>query len=188
MSEDLLALFRQTSALLDGHFVLHSGLHRRQYFQCALLLQHTEIAAKVCGWLAEKLRGFACDAVVSLPWADHCRSRGRPRTGEAAHFRRQRSQRPTGLRRGFKIKNGERYIVAEDVVTRGGRVQETIDIFQAHGAIVAAVGIIVDRNGKSKPAFGCPLVSLIELDVETFPAENLPPDLAAIPAEKRGSK
>src|SRR6476660_3637890 len=65
MSEDLLALFRKTGALLDGHFVLRSGLHSREYFQCALLLQHTEIAAKVCGWLADKVRQFDCDSVIS---------------------------------------------------------------------------------------------------------------------------
>ena len=65
MSEDLLALFRQTGALLDGHFILRSGLHSRQYFQCALLLQHTDIAARVCGMLANKLRAIVCDAVIS---------------------------------------------------------------------------------------------------------------------------
>src|SRR5260370_4977189 len=65
MSEDLLAFFRETGALLDGHFILRSGLHTRQYFQCALLLQHTDIAGKVCGWLADKLREFDCDAVIS---------------------------------------------------------------------------------------------------------------------------
>ncbi|MEO5719070.1 MAG: orotate phosphoribosyltransferase, partial [Chthoniobacterales bacterium] len=61
MSEDLLALFRQTGALLDGHFILRSGLHSRQFFQCAILLQHTEIAARVCAQLADKLRGLECD-------------------------------------------------------------------------------------------------------------------------------
>lgn len=65
MKDDLLALFRQTGALLDGHFVLRSGLHSRQFFQCAILLQHTEIAARVCGRLADKLRYLECDAVIS---------------------------------------------------------------------------------------------------------------------------
>jgi len=65
MSEDLLALFRKTGALLDGHFVLRSGLHSRQYFQCAILLQHTDIAAQVCGQLADKLRDFDSDTVIS---------------------------------------------------------------------------------------------------------------------------
>ena len=65
MSEDLLALFRKTGALLDGHFVLRSGLHSRQYFQCAILLQHTDIAAQVCRQLADKLREFDCDIIIS---------------------------------------------------------------------------------------------------------------------------
>ena len=74
------------------------------------------------------------------------------------------------------------------MVTRGGRVQETIDIVRAHGAIVTAVGVIVDRSGKTKPDFGCPFVSLAEMNVENFEADKLPPDLAKVPAVKPGSK
>jgi orotate phosphoribosyltransferase len=76
----------------------------------------------------------------------------------------------------------------EDVVTRGGRVQETIDIVRAHGGIVLAVGVIVDRSGDTKPDFGYPFASLVEMTVETFPADKLPPDLVKIPAVKPGSK
>jgi orotate phosphoribosyltransferase len=189
MKEDLLALFRQTGALLDGHFVLRSGLHSRQYFQCALLLQHTEIAAKVCRWLADKLQNFACDAVISPALGGIIVGQEVGRAlGKRHIFVEKEASGRLVLRRGFKIKNGERYIVAEDVVTRGGRVQETIDIVQAHGAIVAAVGVIVDRSGKIKPNFGCPFASLIEMNVETFEADKLPPDLAAIAAVKPGSK
>jgi orotate phosphoribosyltransferase len=92
------------------------------------------------------------------------------------------------LRRGFQISPDEKFIVVEDIVTRGGRVQETIDIVHAHGGIVSAVGVIVDRSGATKPTFGCPFVSLIEMNVETFPADKLPPNLATIPAVKPGSK
>jgi orotate phosphoribosyltransferase len=92
------------------------------------------------------------------------------------------------LRRGFQISPNEKFVVAEDVVTRGGRVQETIDIVRAHGGIVSAVAVIVDRSGAAKPDFGCPFVSLVEMNVENFPADNLPPDLAKIPAMKPGSK
>jgi orotate phosphoribosyltransferase len=74
------------------------------------------------------------------------------------------------------------------VVTRGGRVQETIDIVRAHGGIVLAVGVIVDRSGEAKPDFGYPFVSLVEMTVETFPTDKLPPNLAKIPAVKPGSK
>jgi orotate phosphoribosyltransferase len=77
-------------------------LHSRQYFQCAFLLQHTEIAAKVCGWLADKLQNFASDAVISLPWAGSFRSRGRARAGETAHFVEKEVSGPPGLRHGFK--------------------------------------------------------------------------------------
>jgi orotate phosphoribosyltransferase len=92
------------------------------------------------------------------------------------------------LRRGFQIAPSEKFIVVEDVVTRGGRVQETIDIVRAHGGIVSAVDVILDRSGQAKPDFGCPFISLMETNVETFPADKLPPDLAKIPAVKPGSK
>jgi orotate phosphoribosyltransferase len=92
------------------------------------------------------------------------------------------------LRRGFKISPGERFVVAEDVVTRGGRVQETVDIVREQGGIVAAVAVIVDRSGGRRPDFGCPFVSLVEMNVENFEADNLPADLVQIPAIKPGSK
>jgi orotate phosphoribosyltransferase len=188
MNEDLLALFRKTGALLDGHFILHSGLHSRQYFQCAILLQHTGIAAKVCGWLADKLRKFDCDTVISPALGGIIVGQEVGRALGKRHIFVEKEDGKLVLRRGFQISRGEKFIVVEDVVTRGGRVQETIDIVRAHGAIVSAVGVIVDRSGETKPDFGCPFVSLIEMTVENFTADNLPPDLARIPAVKPGSK
>ena len=188
MSEDLLALFRKTGALLDGHFVLRSGLHSRQYFQCAILLQHTDIAAQVCGQLADKLRKFDCDTVISpalggiIVGQEVGRSLGKP------HIFVEKEDGKLALRRGFRISPDEKFVVVEDVVTRGGRVQETIDIVRNHRGVVSAVGVIVDRSGESKPDFGCPFLSLVEMTVENFSAENLPPDLAKIPAVKPGSK
>ena len=94
MSDDLLALFRQTGALLDGHFVLRSGLHSRQFFQCALLLQHTGIAAEVCGRLADKLRNLECDAVISPALGGIIVGQEIGRAlGKATHFRGERSGR-----------------------------------------------------------------------------------------------
>ena len=92
------------------------------------------------------------------------------------------------LRRGFKIDNQEKFVVVEDVVTRGGRVQETIDNVRNRGGIVVAVGVIVDRSGMTKPDFGCPFISLVGMNVETFEADKLPPDLGKIPVAKPGSK
>lgn len=188
MHEDLLALFRQTGALLDGHFVLRSGLHSRQYFQCALLLQHTDIAAHFCGALADRLRAFDCDAVISPALGGIIVGQEVGRALSKRHIFVEKMEGKLVLRRGFKIDKQERFIVVEDVVTRGGRVQETIDIVRSHGGIVTAVGVIVDRSGKTKPNFGCPSVSLIEMDVKTFAADKLPSDLAKIPAVKPGSK
>jgi orotate phosphoribosyltransferase len=188
MSKDLLALFRKTGALLDGHFILRSGLHSRQYFQCALLLQHTDIAAKVCGWLADKLREFDCDAVISPAFGGIIVGQEVGRSLGKRHIFVEKENGKLVLRRGFHISPNEKFIVVEDVVTRGGRVQETIDIVRAHGGVVSAVGVIVDRSGGTKPDFGCPFVSLMEMDLETFAADNLPPDLAKIPAVKPGSR
>ena len=187
-SSEILDLFRSTNALLDGHFVLRSGLHSRQYFQCALLLQHTQIAARVCGALADKVRGIHAERVVSpalggiIVGHEVARALGKP------HIFVEKEDGKLVLRRGFEIKPGARFIVAEDVVTRGGRVQETIDIVRAHGGTVAAVATIVDRSGGNLPDFGCPFVALTELNVETYEADKLPADLAAIPVTKPGSK
>ena len=188
MSEDLLALFRETGASRDGHFILRFGLHSRQYFQCALLLQHTEIAAKVCGWLADKLRKFDCDTVISPALGGIIVGQEVGRSLGKRHIFVEKEEGKLVLRRGFQISSNERFIVVEDVVTRGGRVQETIDIVRAHDATISAVGVIVNRSGQAKPDFGCPFISLVEMNVETFPADNLPPDLAKIPAIKPGSK
>ena len=188
MSDDLLALFRKTGALLDGHFVLRSGLHSRQFFQCALLLQYTDIAADVCGRLADKLRSIECDAVISPALGGIVVGQEVGRSLGKRHIFAEKDAGGLVLRRGFEIRPNERFIVAEDVVTRGGRVQQTVDIVRQHGGVVAAVGVIVDRSGGNRPDFGCPFVSLVEMNVETFEADKLPPDLAGSAAVKPGSK
>jgi orotate phosphoribosyltransferase len=185
---DLLALFRKTGALLDGHFILRSGLHSRQYFQCALLLQHTDIAEQVCKQLAEKLRRFDCDTVISPALGGIVVGQEVGRALGKRHIFVEKNSGKLVLRRGFQISPNETFIVVEDVVTRGGRVQETIDIVHAHGGIVTAVAVIVDRSGKNEPDFGCPFVSLIEMNMETFEPSKVPPDLAKIPTVKPGSK
>jgi len=188
MSEDLLALFRKTGALLDGHFVLRSGLHSRQYFQCAILLQHTDIAAQVCGQLADKLRKFDCDTVISPALGGIIVGQEVGCSLGKRHIFVEKDEGKLVLRRGFQISPDEKFIVVEDVVTRGGRVQETINIVRGHGGIVSVVGVIVDRSGDAKPDFKCPFVSLVEMTVENFPANDLPADLARMPTVKPGSK
>ena len=185
---DILSLFRQTNALLEGHFVLRSGLHSRQFFQCAQLLKETPVAARVCGALAEKVRGIAAETVISpalggiIVGHEVARALGLP------HIFAEKDEGLLVLRRGFEIKPGQKFIIAEDVVTRGGRVQETIDIVRARGGVVVAIAVIVDRSGGNLPDFGVPFFSLVKLNVETFEADKLPPDLTATNAIKPGSK
>ena len=185
---DILNLFRQSGALLEGHFLLRSGLHSRQFFQCALLLQNTSLASEVCGRLSQKVSHVGATRVISpalggvLVGHEVARHLGLP------HIFAEKENDRLVLRRGFEIAPGDKFIVAEDVVTRGGRVKETIDIVRSHGAEVVAVATIVDRSGGQTPDFGCPFISLAQLNVETFEADKLPPDLAGTPAVKPGSR
>lgn len=187
---EILDLFRRTGALLHGHFVLRSGLHSREFFQCALLLQHAGIAAEVCGRLAEKLRPYATGGAIIVSPAVGGIIVGQEvaRHLDRRHIFVEKDGQGGLVMRRFELTPGAHYIVAEDVVTRGGRVQETIDIIRAAGGIVVAAGSIVDRSGGQRPDFGCPFVSLVQMTPETFEADALPPDLAAIPAVKPGSK
>jgi orotate phosphoribosyltransferase len=185
--EDILRLFRETGALLDGHFVLRSGLHSRQFFQCAILLQHTRIAEQLCARLADKVREIPFDAVISPALGGILVGHEVARALGKRHIFAEKEEGRLVLRRGFRIAPGERFLVAEDVVTRGGRVQETIAIVRALGGEVAAVAALVDRSGDAAPDFGCRFVSLVKMDVETFEADAIPPDLAGVPAVKPGS-
>jgi orotate phosphoribosyltransferase len=138
--------------------------------------------------LADKVRNVGCDAVISPALGGIVVGQEVGRALGKRHIFAEKAAGGLVLRRGFKIVPNEKFIVAEDVVTRGGRVQETIDIVREKGGIVAAVAVIVDRSGGNRPDFGCPLVSLIEMNVETFDADNLPPDLAQTPAIKPEAK
>ena len=188
-TNEVLDLFRQTGALLHGHFVLRSGLHSREFFQCALLLQDAAIAARVCGRLADMLGGYEATTVISPAVGGIIVGQEVARhLGKRHIFAEKDGSGGLVVRRGFTITPGEKFLVAEDVVTRGGRVQETIQIVRDHGGIVSAAGSIVDRSGGSLPDFGCPFVSLVQMNVETFDPDNLPGDLKGTQAVKPGSK
>jgi orotate phosphoribosyltransferase len=184
---EILQIFRDTGALLQGHFVLRSGLHSRQYFQCALALQQMPIVEKLGAELAGQVRSLAPATVVSPAMGGLVLGQEVARQLGIRFIFVEKEDGKLVLRRGFAIAPGEKIVVVEDVVTKGGRVQETIEIIQAHRGEVVAVAIAVDRsNGQAR--FGLPMFSLLSMTVETFPPEKLPADLEAIPAVKPGSK
>ena len=184
---EALQIFRDSGALLEGHFILRSGLHSRQFFQCALALQQMPIVEELGAALATKLKPLGAVTVVSPAMGGLVIGQEVARQLGARFIFVEKEEGKLVLRRGFKIAAGEKILVVEDVVTKGGRVQETLDIVRAHGGNVAGVATIVDRSNGTVN-FGVPFQCLIALQVEAFEADKLPPDLAKIPAVKPGSK
>jgi len=191
MTEDeVLAEFRAADALLEGHFILSSGLRSPRYLQCARVLMDPARAERIARALAARLPDEtreAIDIVVSPAMGgviighEMGRALGRP-----AVF----VERPEGkfeLRRGFRLDPGAKVLMVEDVVTTGLSSREAIKAVEEAGGKVIAAASIVDRSGGSAD-LGVPYTSLIRIDVPTYEADALPPELAAIPAIKPGSR
>ena len=185
--EAVLDEFRAAGALLEGHFILRSGRHSRQFFQCALLLQYPDRAERLCRALARCLDPAAFDSVISPALGGLFVGHELARALNKRHIFAEKDNGILVLRRGFKVSPGERFLVAEDVITTGGRVAETIEIVRRAGGVPVAAAALVHR-GDTQPEFGCPFHSLLRLQVESFDPAQLPPDLAATPAEKPGSR
>jgi len=180
-TDEALQIFRDSKALLDGHFILRSGLHSRQLFQCALALQQMPVVEKLGAALAAKAKSLGAATVVAPAMGGLVIGQEVARQLGLRFIFVEKEDGKLVLKRGFKIASGERILVVEDVVTRGGRAQETLDIVHAHGGQAVGVAMLVDRsNGTAN--LGLPLVSLIALQVENFEPTNLPPDLVKIPA------
>lgn len=180
-------IFRQTGALLEGHFILRSGLHSRQFFQCALALQDMPTVEKFGKALANKVRELGAVTVIAPAMGGLVIGQEVARQLGVRFIFVEKEEGKLTLRRGFRIDRGEKILIVEDVVTKGGRVQETIDIVRANGGNVMGVAMIVDRSN-GVVDLGVPMFSLISLKVEAFPADQLPSDLQNIPATKPGSK
>ena len=190
MKNDLLKHFEETGALLSGHFELRSGLHSNQFFQCALLLQYPRIAGEVCEALVEKVKAelgsLEIDTVIApaLGGISVGHEVGRA-LGVRFIFAEKDANGDLMMRR-FKITEGERFFVAEDVITRGGRVQETVDIVKAHGGLVQAIGVLVNRSG-GKAQFNAPLVSLLEMEPVLWEPSECPLCKEGLPLVHPGS-
>jgi len=184
---DLLEQFRNTGALLEGHFILSSWLHSPKYLQCALALQHPADARSFGELIAERFRDTAIDCVAS------------PAIGglvigfavaAALNVRFLWTERQGGvmtLRRGFSLRPGERILVVEDVITTGGSTRECIAALEENGGEVVAAASIVDRSNGTADV-GVPRVSLIQMDVPTFDAGECPMCASGDKAYKPGSR
>ncbi len=184
---DIIDLFTDTNALKQGHFELRSGLHSDQFFQCALVLQHPLPAQRLCAALIEVAGEDVMPDVVIAPALGGITIGYEiaRQYGVRAIFA-EKQDGALVLRRGFNIQPGERVVIAEDVVTRGGCVQEVVDIVTARGGIIDAILVLVDRSG-GNTSFSHPLYSLLQMTPTTWPPESCPLCRQNIAIEHPGS-
>ncbi|MBS0411806.1 MAG: orotate phosphoribosyltransferase [Proteobacteria bacterium] len=188
-NEDVLKEFRESGALREGHFILSSGLHSAVFLQKNLVFMHPERTERLCRALADKIRAAVgeVDVCVSpavggiIPGYETARQLGVPsiyveREGGVFKFRRA-----------FGIEPGARIAMVEDIVSTGLSSRECVQAIQEAGGNVVCAACIVDRSG-GKASAGVPMVALASLEVPAYPADALPPELAAIPAEDPGSR
>ena len=186
-NDDLLSLFRDSGALLEGHFRLTSGLHSPRYLQCALVLSDPAKAGALAAALAPEVSGLGATVVLSPALGGIVIGHEVARAlGVRAIFAERQDGRLT-LRRGFALGPADRVLVVEDVVTTGGSTRETADVARAAGAAVVGAASIVDRSG-GDPALGVPYRALLRLDVPTYPPEACPLCAEGRPVEKPGSR
>jgi len=186
--DEVLSIFTRTRALLQGHFVLRSGLHSGHYFQCAQVCQHMDAVERLAELLVAKIReaGIAFDTVLAPAMGGLVIGQEVARQAKVRYIFAEKENDVLVLRRGFTLKPGERVLVVEDVVTRGGRAVECLDIIKKAGGTASAVAMLVDRSAGAT-RFTVPDVSLLELSFPTYPAGALPEALAKLPIEKPGS-
>lgn len=186
VQQEVIDIFTRTKALLRGHFVLRSGLHSGHFFQCAQVCQYMPEVERLAELLLARLQGVEFVTVLSPAMGGLVIGQEVARRARVRFIFAEKENDRLVLRRGFKIAPGERILVVEDVITRGGRVQECLDIVRNNGGAATAVAVLVDRSqGQAK--FTVPTVSLLELSFPTYPADQLPPELAGTPAIKPGS-
>jgi orotate phosphoribosyltransferase len=183
---EALEIFTRTKALLQGHFILRSGLHSAHYFQCAQVCQHMDAVGRLAELLRAKLTGLGFSTVLAPAMGGLVIGQEVARQAGARYLFAEKENHALVLRRGFAFAPGERVLVVEDVVTRGGRVREALEIVRRGGAVPVGIAMLVDRSaGTTK--FDVPATSLLELSFPTYPADQVPDWLAKIPVEKPGS-
>lgn len=186
-SEEVIERFRQTGALLEGHFVLSSGLHSTHYLQCALVLQHPPEAEALARALSARFQGETIETVAAPAIGGIVIGYEVARALGAKSIWTEREAGRMTLRRGFSLRPGESVLVVEDVITTGGSTRETIDALREAGARVVAAASIIDRSD-GRADVGVPRVALATLDVPSFAPAVCPACLRGETAIKPGSR
>ncbi|MDH7576475.1 MAG: orotate phosphoribosyltransferase [Bacillota bacterium] len=185
--QKLLEIFRQCGALLEGHFLLTSGLHSNRYIQCALVLQYPELATNLGAKLADRFRDLSIDLVVGPALGGVLVAHEVARALNTRALFTEREGGVMTLRRGFSVAPGENVLVVEDVVTTGGSTREVVAVMQAAGAKVVGIGALVDRHTGSLD-FDLPFHALLTLETATYPPESCPFCQEGKPLVKPGSR
>jgi orotate phosphoribosyltransferase len=186
VQQEVTDIFLRTKALLRGHFVLRSGLHSGHFFQCAQVCQDMPAVERLGTLLKHRLGALAYDTVLAPAMGGLVIGQEVARQSRCRFIFAEKENNVLVLRRGFTFRPGEKVLVVEDVITRGGRVQECLEIVRKLGGTTVAVAVLVDRStGLAK--FDVPVYSLLEMSYPTYPADQLPAELAKIPASKPGS-
>ena len=171
--KEVLEIFKSSGALLEGHFLLTSGRHSNQYFQCAKVLQYPNYTAQVCSLIADHFKNFTIDTVIAPAMGGMIVGYEVGRQLNKKSIFTERENKEMTLRRGFELSKGEKVLVCEDVITTGGSVKEVTEIVKKSGAEVVGVASIVDRSN-GKVDFGFPLFSALKLEVVSFEPDSCP--------------
>lgn len=185
--DEILKLFEDTGALLNGHFLLTSGLHSPQYFQCAKVLQYPQHAQKLCWEIACNFMSEKVSVVIGPALGGIVVAQEVARLMSSRGIFAEREEGKMTLRRGFEIKPNDRVLVVEDVVTTGGSIKEVIKLVEDSGAKLVGVGFIVDRS-QNRVEFDVPKFSVFEMDVVTYQPEECPLCKKGMPVVKPGSR
>jgi orotate phosphoribosyltransferase len=182
----ILEAFRGARALLDGHFLLTSGLHSSRYLQCALVMQDPARGERLCRQLARAFADENIQCVVGPAMGGILVAYELARVLKARTIFAERQDGKMTFRRGFAIEPGERVLLAEDVVTTGGSLREVQDLITAAGGNVVAICALVDRTSGRDAGFGMPLTSLVKVDAPTYSPEDCPLCRDGLPLQKPG--
>lgn len=184
--DEVIQIFRDSGALLEGHFLLRSGLHSAHFFQCAQVCQYMDKVTRLAELMVPMLKDYGATTVVGPAMGGLVIGQEAARQLGLRFLFLEKVDDELELRRNFKFKPGEKILIIEDVITRGGRVVEAINKCREHGAEPLAVGVMVDRSNGAT-TFDIPHHSLAELSFPTYEADKLPPELEGTKAVKPGS-